>query len=58
MVQVEKSNGIHACLWPIDSVWILVKPGSIDEVEVIQPWEAVVDFGYDSHIHAQNMARW
>ena len=54
---VDKSDDIHACLGPSDLVGIPVKPGSIDEGEVIYPWEALVDFGYEPHIHAWNMAR-
>jgi len=56
-VYVDKSDDIHACLGPSDLVGIPVKPGSIDEGEVIYPWEALVDFGYEPHIHAWNMAR-
>jgi len=45
-VLVEKSNGIHACLGPSDLVGI--------EVKVNEIWLA---FGFESHIHAWNMAR-
>ena len=57
MVQVDKFGGIHACLGLSDLVGIVVKFSSIDEGEVVQPWEALVDFGYESHIHPWNMER-
>jgi len=32
---VEKYDGIHPCLWISDPGWIALKPGSIDEGEVV-----------------------
>ena len=55
-MQVEKSGGVHAFLGPIDQVGIAVKPSSIDEGEVVYPRKSVIDFCYESHIHAWNMA--
>ena len=34
-VEVERSGGIHACLWPSDLVRIVVNLASIDEGEVV-----------------------
>jgi len=43
---VEKSGGIHACLGPSFLVGIVVK---LEEM-------CLVWFGFESHIHAWNMA--
>ena len=56
-VQVEKSVASMLVLWSSDLRWIAVNLGSIDEGEVVQPWEALVEFGFKSHINAWNIAR-
>ena len=44
-------------LWPSDPRWIVLNLGYIYEGEVVQPWEALVEFGFKSQIDAWNMAR-
>ena len=46
---MEKSAGIHDCLWHSDPVRIVVKPNSIDDGEVV-PLGVSVSISFESNV--------